>query len=161
MTFDFGVHNAMKNEKLAKLHTNFVVLKVLPALDEDGVKDYLTANREVGDERDLPIVREAIKNGVIRASGVYVRNDERVGSLFYTVIPDDSGDKTLLVIGIGAHRNDADAHIYEGIVDAAQVLAKQEGCRWLRAGSTRLGAIRQLLAKGATPVRVEFCMEVK
>jgi hypothetical protein len=144
-----------------ELRRNVLRIKVLPAMDYAAERDISICPGFDTDDIDVEILREYIFLGRVKASGIYTYDDERVGTFFYSVFTDISGDKTLMAVGVGSHRNADSEPVYSRLMDAVIELAKEEGCRWIKAGSTRLGAIRMMLEKGATPVRVEFCLEVK
>jgi hypothetical protein len=144
-----------------ELHRNVLRIKVLPAMDYAAERDISICPGFDTDDIDVEILREYIFLGRVKTSGIYTYDDERVGTFFYSVFTDFSGDKTLMAVGVGSRRNADSEPVYSRLMDAVIELAKEEGCRWIKAGSTRLGAIRMMLEKGATPVRVEFCLEVK
>ena len=161
MIIDSKTPDYMGNPVMEELRRSVLRLKVLPVMDFAAERDISICPGFDTDDLDVDILREYISLGSIKASGIYTYEDERVGSFFYSVFTDISGDKTLMAVGVGSSKNADSEPIYSRLMDAGIELAKEEGCRWIKAGSTRLGAIRMMLKKGATPVRVEFCLEVK
>lgn len=162
MLLDDKSYPATKNKVIAKHYKDMISLRVLPRMDEQAERDFtVSMGGNFGDDEDLEILREGINCGFIKASGIYRHEDERVGTFFWSVLHGKTGDKTLLIVGVGAEKKPDGRPIYAQLMKMAVDLAKGEGCRWIKTGSTRSGAIRQMLEFGATPVRVDFCMEVK
>lgn len=161
MVIDSKIHNCMGKPACEELRRSVLRLKVLPVMDIAAERDFSLSAGFDDDNFDVEFLREYVLMGRVKASGIYTYNDERVGTFFYSVFTDSEGEKTLLVVGVGSKQNVDSEPVYERLIDAVIELAKEEGCRWLKAGSTRLGAIRMMLKKGATPIRVDFCMEVK
>lgn len=157
MVIDSKLHKNMTNPRMAELYRKMLHIEVLPAMDARAESDF---SLNSADDGDVSVLKNYIAMGAIKASGIFTYEDVRVGSFFYSVLTDNSGEKTLMAVGVGASWNPDVGPIYERLMDAVIELAKKEGCRWIKAGSTRAGVIRMLLSKGATPVRVEFCMEV-
>lgn len=159
--FDSKLHSSMKNSRASERYRDILRMEVLPVMDARAESDFLRSAGTVDDSLDVEVLRECIRLGHIKANGIFSVGDERVGTFFYSVLTEISGDKSLMIVGIGAGDKSDETPVYERLIDAVFLLAKKENCRWLKAGSTRSGVIRLLLARGMTPVRVDFCMEVK
>lgn len=161
MLLDGKVHSAMKNAHTAERYSDILRLEVLPAMDARAESDFQQSAFTHDETVDVDILREGIRFGYIKADGIYSVGDERVGTFFYSILHSETGEKTLLIVGIGAEWADGERPVHARLMSAVIKLAKKEDCRWIKAGSTRSGVIRMLLDSGMTPVRVDFCMEVK
>lgn len=160
MVIDSVLHKSLFCPGMTERYRNQLRLEVLPVMDARAESDYSLGSGVWSEDNDADVLKKYIETGAIKASGIFTYEDERVGTFFYSIFSEKTGDKTLLAVGVGASWNPAVGAVYERIMDAVIKLAKDSGCRWIRAGSTRSSVIRMMLAKGATPVRVEFCMEV-
>lgn len=161
MTIDSKLHEGMTNPRVSERYRKFLRLEVLPVMDARAESDFVMSANSCSDEIDVEILRQYVGSGLIKASGIFTYEDERVGTFFYSVLPEVTGGKSLMAVGLGAEQGEGNPSIYGRIYDAVMELAKAEGCKWIKTGSTRLGAIKMLLEYGMTPVRVDFCMEVK
>lgn len=138
----------------------FLSMRVLPAMDARAEADWVRSAGYLSDEEDVRLMKEYIAKGAFKASGIHAYDGERVGTFFYSLVEEVPGEKTFFILGVGAEGRESDGSLYRGIMDAAYELAKREGCVRMRAGSSRPGAIREMLAWGAVPVRVEFVKEL-
>lgn len=161
MVIDSKLHKGMTNERVSERYRDILRLEVLPVMDARAESDFIRSSSTCDESLDVETLRTYIRLGHVKASGIYSYDDERVGTFFYSVIAEISGDKTFLVVGIGADDKTANRPVYSRLMSSVVKLAKDSGCQWIKAGSTRSGVIRMLLECGMTPVRVDFCMKVK
>lgn len=91
-----------------------------------------------------------------------VFKEKRVGTFAYSVLP-LYGEQTLWIVGVSA---DSDAlpdgeFLFPELGDEIRRLAKEHGCRWVRADTSRPGVFAMLTKLGFLPGMVQLYYEIK
>lgn len=160
---ELGTPRVVKRPKEAERMKEIVRLEVLPALDERAIEDNARSCYACSEEFDVNVLCRSVESGALKASGVYrkvmfkTEGEERIGTFFWCIAVAPDGEKTMFVVGLTL---DVDGETYYSrVLDLIDDMAHAEGCRWVKFGSGRPGIVRALMARGYTPVFVDFCAE--